>query len=51
MTIQPQLEPALVIVLMLLVLVGNGVYIQEHLNRSAAADAGRLSHPHRAADP
>ena len=33
MTIQPQLEPALVIVFMLLVSVGNGVYIQEHLNR------------------
>jgi len=33
MTIQPQLEPALVIVIMLLVSVGNGVYIQEHLNR------------------
>ena len=33
MTIQPELEPALVIVFMLLVSVGNGVYIQEHLNR------------------
>jgi hypothetical protein len=33
MTIQPQLEPALVIVIMLLLSVGNGVYIQEHLNR------------------
>jgi mannose/fructose/N-acetylgalactosamine-specific phosphotransferase system component IIC len=33
MTIQPQLEPALTIVIMLLVSVGNGVYIQEHLNR------------------
>ena len=33
MTIQPQLEPALVIVFMLIVSVGNGVYIQEHLNR------------------
>ncbi|MGH2595659.1 MAG: DUF4234 domain-containing protein [Actinomycetota bacterium] len=33
MMIQPQLEPALVIVIMLLVSVGNGVYIQEHVNR------------------
>ncbi len=31
--IQPQLEPALVIVIMLLLSVANGVYIQEHLNR------------------
>jgi amino acid transporter len=33
LTIQPQLEPALVIVIMLFVSIGNGVYIQEHLNR------------------
>jgi mannose/fructose/N-acetylgalactosamine-specific phosphotransferase system component IIC len=32
-SIQPQLEPALVIVILLLVAVGNGVYLQEHLNR------------------
>lgn len=31
--IQPQLEPALVIVLHLLIAIANGVYIQEHLNR------------------
>jgi uncharacterized protein DUF4234 len=31
--IQPQLEPALAIVIMLFVSIGNGVYIQEHLNR------------------
>jgi hypothetical protein len=33
LAIQPQLEPALVIVIMLFVSIGNGVYIQEHLNR------------------
>jgi Domain of unknown function (DUF4234) len=33
LSIQPQLEPALVIVIMLFVSIGNGVYIQEHLNR------------------
>jgi amino acid transporter len=31
--IQPELEPALTIVIMLFVSIGNGVYIQEHLNR------------------
>lgn len=31
--IQPQLEPALVIVIHLLIAIGNGLYIQEHLNR------------------
>ncbi len=37
-----QLEPALTIVIMLFVSVGNGVYIQEHLNRmwDRAAGAG-----------
>jgi hypothetical protein len=40
MTIQPQLEPALAIVIMLFVSVGNGVYIQEHLNRIWDASAG-----------
>jgi Domain of unknown function (DUF4234) len=33
MTIQPALEPALAIVIMFLFSIGNGVYIQEHLNR------------------
>ena len=33
LAIQPQLEPALVIVIMLFVAIGNGIYIQEHLNR------------------
>ena len=45
--IQPVLEPAFVIVFMLLVSVGNGVYIQEHLNRiwDRAASAGALPPP------
>jgi hypothetical protein len=33
LAIQPQLEPALVIEIMLFVSIGNGVYIQEHLIR------------------
>jgi mannose/fructose/N-acetylgalactosamine-specific phosphotransferase system component IIC len=33
LAIQPQLEPALTIVIMLFVAIGNGIYIQEHLNR------------------
>jgi hypothetical protein len=42
--ILPQLEPALVIVIMLFVAIGNGLYIQEHLNRiwDRAATAGGL---------
>lgn len=32
-SIQPVLEPAFTIVIMLLVAVGNGIYVQEHLNR------------------
>lgn len=40
MTIQPQLEPALVIVIMILLSVANGVYIQEHLNRIWDRGAG-----------
>jgi hypothetical protein len=40
MSIQSQLEPALVIVIMLLVSVGNGIYIQEHLNRIWDRGAG-----------
>jgi Domain of unknown function (DUF4234) len=31
--IQPELEPAITIVIMLFVSIGNGIYIQEHLNR------------------
>ena len=31
--VQPQLEPALVIVVMFVLSVGNGIYIQDHLNR------------------
>jgi hypothetical protein len=33
LSIQPQLEPAFVIVIMFFVSIVNGVYIQEHLNR------------------
>jgi hypothetical protein len=33
MAIQPALEPALAIVIMFLFSIGNGAYIQEHLNR------------------
>jgi len=40
LAIMPQLEPALVIVIMLFVSVGNGVYIQEHLNRVWDRSAG-----------
>jgi hypothetical protein len=42
MTITSQLEPALVIVIMLLVNIGNGLYIQEHLNRIWDRGAGPL---------
>jgi hypothetical protein len=38
--IQPELEPALTIVIMLLVSIGNGIYIQEHLNRMWDRSAG-----------
>jgi mannose/fructose/N-acetylgalactosamine-specific phosphotransferase system component IIC len=31
--IQPQLEPALTIVFLLIVAIGNTIYVQEHLNR------------------
>jgi hypothetical protein len=33
LAIQPQIEPALVVVIMLFLSIGNGIYIQEHLNR------------------
>lgn len=39
-SIQPELEPALVIVIMVLLSVGNGIYIQEHLNRIWDRGAG-----------
>ena len=45
MTIQPQIEPALAIVIMLLVSVGNGIYIQEHLNRIWDRGVGVSSSP------
>jgi hypothetical protein len=31
--VQPQLEPALTIVFLLIVAIGNTIYVQEHLNR------------------
>jgi H+/Cl- antiporter ClcA len=47
MAIQPQLEPALVIVIMLFIAIANGVYIQEHLNRvwDRAASTGTAALP------
>ncbi len=47
MTVQPQLEPALVIVLMFVLSLGNGIYIQEHLNRiwDRGAGAGEATPP------
>jgi hypothetical protein len=47
MAIQPQLERALVIVIMILLSVANGVYIQEHLNLPRP----RLVTPRRRATP
>lgn len=38
--IQPQLEPALTVVFMLVVSLANGVYVQEHLNRLWDRGAG-----------
>jgi ACR3 family arsenite efflux pump ArsB len=52
--IQQTLEPALVIVLMFVFSIGNGVYIQEHLNRSwdrALGGAGMPSMPTTAVPP
>ena len=43
--IQPQLEPALVIVIMLFISVGNGVYIQEHQNRIWDRKGGAIPPP------
>jgi amino acid transporter len=43
--ILPPLEPALVIVIMLFVSIGNGVYIQEHLNRLWDRAAGAPAFP------
>jgi hypothetical protein len=45
--IQQTLEPALVIVIMLFISIGNGVYIQEHLNRmwDRASGAGAALPP------
>ena len=41
--IQQTLEPALTILLMVLFSLGNGIYIQEHLNRGWDAAAARVS--------
>ncbi len=53
MSIQPELEPALTIVIMLFVVIGNGVYIQEHLNRiwDRASGAGALPPPNPSPTP
>jgi hypothetical protein len=51
--VQPELEPSLVIVFMLFVAIGNGVYIQEHLNRvwDRAAGGGEPALPRPPAAP
>lgn len=44
--VQQQLEPALAIVLMFVFSIGNGIYLQEHLNRAwGRALGGRASMP------
>ena len=43
--IQQTLEPALTIVLMVLFSLGNGIYVQEHLNRGWDAAASRTIGP------
>jgi Domain of unknown function (DUF4234) len=52
-SIQPELEPALVIVILLLVAVANGVYMQEHLNRiwDRSSEIGAALPPSPAATP
>jgi hypothetical protein len=50
-SILPQLEPALVIVIMLLVSVGNGAYVQEHLNRIWTRSSGEPALPGAPAPP
>ena len=50
LVVQPQLEPALVIVIMLFVSIGNGVYVQEHLNRIWDRASGAAA-PSLPADP
>jgi hypothetical protein len=44
-SLAPAIEPALVIVILLLVAVGNGVYLQEHLNRIWASGSGEAPPP------
>ncbi len=43
--IQPELEPALTIVIMLFVSIGNGVYVQEHMNRIWDRSSGAVALP------
>jgi amino acid transporter len=50
LAIQPQVEPAPVIVIMLFVSIGNGVYVQEHLNRIWDRTGGAAA-PSLPADP
>ena len=51
--IQPQLEPALVIVLYLVLAIANGLYVQEHMNRiwDLEGAAPMLSGPSNALPP
>ena len=53
LAIQPQLEPALVIVIMLVISIANPVYIQEHLNRvwDRARGTGAAALPNPPAPP
>jgi hypothetical protein len=43
--IQQTLEPALTIVILVLFSLGNGVYVQEHLNRAWGAAGARVASP------
>ena len=51
LAIQPQLEPALVIVIMLIISIANGVYIQEHQNRIWDRAGGAVPPPPPALPP
>lgn len=43
--IQQTLEPALTIVILVLFSLGNGVYVQEHMNRAWGVAASRVPAP------
>jgi uncharacterized protein DUF4234 len=45
LAIQPELEPALTIVIILVLAIGNGIYTQEHLNRIWDRAAGPAATP------